>query len=178
MSMRLCRLRSDRAARSSNRRLANCPLTDAATVEERPFASLRRATLFPRCREMGLCFGCDSLKTGIEVAHYEPKIALRCLSPGYDRVCGHLERNDHADVMCRGKSLASHTSKCATMPNCAKSGFGVVLADGKFLKFDEAGNAMALKRLKAPQRQGEGSEGEGHGIAGRRCNQGGVVEVQ
>lgn len=54
------------------------------------------------------------------------------------------------DVMCRGKDLASHTSKCATMPNCAKSGFGVVLADGKFLKFDEAGNAMALKRLKAP----------------------------
>ena len=54
------------------------------------------------------------------------------------------------DVMCRGKDLASHTSKCATMPNCAKSGFGVVLADGKFLKFDEIGNAMALKRLKAP----------------------------
>jgi hypothetical protein len=53
------------------------------------------------------------------------------------------------DVMCRGKDLASHTSKCATMPNCAKSGFGVVLADGKFLKFDETGNAMALKRLKA-----------------------------
>lgn len=54
------------------------------------------------------------------------------------------------DVMCKGKDLSSHTSKCATMPNCSKSGFGVVLADGKFLKFDEAGNAMALKRLKAP----------------------------
>lgn len=54
------------------------------------------------------------------------------------------------DVMCRGKDLAGHTSKCATMPNCAKSGFGVVLADGKFLKFDETGNAMALKRLRAP----------------------------
>jgi hypothetical protein len=35
------------------------------------------------------------------------------------------------------------------MPGCAKSGFGVVLGDGKFLKFDETGNAMALKRLKA-----------------------------
>jgi hypothetical protein len=54
------------------------------------------------------------------------------------------------DVMCKGKDLSSHTSKCATMPNCAKSGFGLVLQDGKFLKFDEAGNAMALKRLKAP----------------------------
>jgi hypothetical protein len=54
------------------------------------------------------------------------------------------------DVMCKGKDLSSHTSKCATMPGCSKSGFGVVLADGKFLKFDETGNAMALKRLKAP----------------------------
>lgn len=54
------------------------------------------------------------------------------------------------DVMCKGKDLASHTSKCATMPGCSKSGFGVVLADGRFLKFDEAGNSMALKRLKAP----------------------------
>jgi hypothetical protein len=54
------------------------------------------------------------------------------------------------DVMCKGKDLSSHTSKCATMPGCSKSGFGVVLADGKFLKFDETGNAMALKRRKAP----------------------------
>ena len=53
------------------------------------------------------------------------------------------------DVMCKGKDLSSHTAKCAVMPGCAKSGFGVVLADGKFLKFDESGNAMALKRLKA-----------------------------
>jgi len=54
------------------------------------------------------------------------------------------------DVMCKGKDLSSHTAKCAVMPGCAKSGFGVVLADGKFLKFDESGNAMALKRLKSP----------------------------
>ena len=26
------------------------------------------------------------------------------------------------DVMCKGKDLSSHTSKCAVMPNCAKSG--------------------------------------------------------
>jgi hypothetical protein len=54
------------------------------------------------------------------------------------------------DVMCKGKDLSSHTSKCAVMPGCAKSGFGVVLSDGKFLKFDESGNAMALKKLKSP----------------------------
>jgi hypothetical protein len=50
------------------------------------------------------------------------------------------------DVMCRGKDLASHTRECAL--TCAKSGFGVVTADGKFLKFDEAGNAKTLAALK------------------------------
>ena len=51
------------------------------------------------------------------------------------------------DVMCKGKDLAGHTRECAL--SCAKSGFGVVLADGKFLKFDEAGNAKTLAALKA-----------------------------
>ncbi len=50
------------------------------------------------------------------------------------------------DVMCKGKDLASHTRECAL--NCAKSGYGLVTADGKFLKFDEAGNAKALTTLK------------------------------
>jgi hypothetical protein len=50
------------------------------------------------------------------------------------------------DVMCRGKDLASHTRECAV--NCAKSGFGLVTADGKFLKFDESGNARTLALLK------------------------------
>src|SRR5437763_8113254 len=50
------------------------------------------------------------------------------------------------DVMCRGKDLAGHTRQCAV--TCAKSGFGVVTADGKFLKFDEAGNAKTLAALK------------------------------
>lgn len=50
------------------------------------------------------------------------------------------------DVMCKGKDLASHTRECAV--TCAKSGFGLVTADGKFLKFDEAGNARALSTLK------------------------------
>jgi hypothetical protein len=48
--------------------------------------------------------------------------------------------------MCRTKDLAGHTRQCAV--TCAKSGFGVVTADGKFLKFDEAGNAKALGALK------------------------------
>ena len=51
------------------------------------------------------------------------------------------------DVMCKGKDLANHTTKCAV--TCAKGGYGLVLPDGKFVKFDEAGNAKALGALKA-----------------------------
>ena len=36
------------------------------------------------------------------------------------------------DVMCKGKDLAGHTRSCAL--DCAKSGFGLVQADGKFLE--------------------------------------------
>ncbi len=51
------------------------------------------------------------------------------------------------DVMCKDKDVANHTRKCAM--GCAKSGYGVILSDGKFLKFDEEGNAKALAALKA-----------------------------
>ena len=50
------------------------------------------------------------------------------------------------DTMCRGKDLASHTRECAV--TCSKSGYGLVTADGKFLKFNEAGNARAFSLLK------------------------------
>ncbi|HUJ21854.1 MAG TPA: hypothetical protein VLX58_10050 [Bryobacteraceae bacterium] len=55
------------------------------------------------------------------------------------------------DVMCKDKDAAGHTRKCAL--GCAKSGFGLVTSDGKFLKFDEAGNAKALAALKASDKE-------------------------
>ena len=55
------------------------------------------------------------------------------------------------DVMCKGKDLANHTAKCAVA--CAKGGYGVVLADGKFMKFDESGNAKALATLKSTSKE-------------------------
>lgn len=55
------------------------------------------------------------------------------------------------DVMCKGKDLASHTRSCAV--DCAKSGFGLVQADGKFLKFDESGNARTLSLLKKSSKE-------------------------
>jgi len=51
------------------------------------------------------------------------------------------------DVMCKDKDIAGHTKKCAL--GCAKSGFGLVTSDGKFVKFDESGNAKALAALQA-----------------------------
>ena len=53
------------------------------------------------------------------------------------------------DTMCSMKAKANpdvHTTKCALA--CGKSGFGILTADGAFLKFDEAGNQKALAALK------------------------------
>lgn len=55
------------------------------------------------------------------------------------------------DVMCKNNDLASHTKECAL--KCSKSGYGIVLADGKFIKFDERGNVKALKALKATSKE-------------------------
>jgi hypothetical protein len=54
------------------------------------------------------------------------------------------------DVACSKKVAATadaHTRDCALM--CAKSGYGIVTADKKFLKFDADGNAKVLAALKA-----------------------------
>ena len=55
------------------------------------------------------------------------------------------------DVMCKGKDLANHTRQCGLA--CAKGGYGLVLPDGKFVKFDETGNAKALAALKSATKE-------------------------
>ena len=55
------------------------------------------------------------------------------------------------DVMCRGKDLAGHTRECAV--TCSKSGYGLVTGEGKFLKFDESGNARTLSALKKASKE-------------------------
>ncbi len=52
------------------------------------------------------------------------------------------------DVACSKKAAAdadSHTRECAL--GCKESGFGIVTADKKFLKFDADGNAKILEQL-------------------------------
>jgi hypothetical protein len=39
------------------------------------------------------------------------------------------------------------------MPPCQKRGYGVFTADGKFLAFDDAGNAKALETLQASKQK-------------------------
>src|SRR5437588_610995 len=55
------------------------------------------------------------------------------------------------DIKCRTNDLASHTRECALI--CSRNGYGLVTADGKFLKFDEAGNARTLTALKKLTRE-------------------------
>lgn len=40
---------------------------------------------------------------------------------------------------------AKHSKDCLQMPDCAKSGYGVLTSDKKVIKFDQAGNDQAKK---------------------------------
>ncbi len=60
------------------------------------------------------------------------------------------------DAMCAAKmkdKAAGHKTKCAL--SCARTGFGIVTADGKYVKFDEMGNAKAQEALKATAKESE-----------------------
>ena len=63
------------------------------------------------------------------------------------------------DKMCSAKAVsggqsvaAAHDTKCALMPPCQQSGYGVLTADNKFIAFDSAGNDKALVALKATKK--------------------------
>ena len=64
------------------------------------------------------------------------------------------------DKMCSAKvakegvdAAKMHTKDCALMPDCKSSGYGVVNADGKFLKFGADGDRMAAKMLGLEDRE-------------------------
>lgn len=73
-------------------------------------------------------------------------LSLFSAAPFADTMSGTL-----VDLNCKGKDLAEHSRQCAM--RCAKSGFGLVTADGKFVKFDETGNTKALDALKASEKE-------------------------
>jgi hypothetical protein len=54
------------------------------------------------------------------------------------------------DTRCATKAKDSpddHTKACALQ--CSKNGFGILAADGTFLKLDDAGNTKVVEALKA-----------------------------
>ncbi|MGA7617629.1 MAG: hypothetical protein WBX15_20880 [Thermoanaerobaculia bacterium] len=55
-----------------------------------------------------------------------------------------VDTNCHAKFT---KNADAHTRSCAL--KCAKSGFGVITPDGKFLAFDAKGNELATAALKS-----------------------------
>ena len=57
------------------------------------------------------------------------------------------------DNMCHTKDVGDHTRSCALSDRCAGTGFGLVLKDDTFLKFDAAGSAKALSVLKATKKE-------------------------
>jgi hypothetical protein len=65
-----------------------------------------------------------------------------------------LKRVSLVDTMCVGKVKADpdkHTRACALQ--CKGSGYGVLTADGRYLRFDAAGNEKAVAALKASDRK-------------------------
>src|SRR5262245_15224255 len=57
------------------------------------------------------------------------------------------------DSSCAAKVKSApdqHTRDCAL--SCAKGGFGVIVSDESFLKFDGAGNAKALSALRSAKK--------------------------
>ena len=63
------------------------------------------------------------------------------------------------------EKVKAHSTKCAQMPNCAKSGYAIY-ADGKLYKFDEDGNkkvAELLKNTKSEKGLGVSLEGTADG---------------
>ncbi|MDP9267983.1 MAG: hypothetical protein M3P27_06605 [Acidobacteriota bacterium] len=46
-----------------------------------------------------------------------------------------------------------HTRKCLQMPACDKSGFALLTAENKVIRFDDAGNQQARKLIEGAERE-------------------------
>ena len=59
------------------------------------------------------------------------------------------------DKSCRDskEDAKAHDKGCNLMPDCVKSGYGLVTADGKYLVFDAKGNKEASAWLKATKKK-------------------------
>lgn len=67
-----------------------------------------------------------------------------------DKVCSPtiVKSNDQA-------AAKQHTRDCALMEDCAKAGYGVLTADGKFINIDPAGKDKVVQALKASTKKND-----------------------
>ncbi|HEY4611806.1 MAG TPA: hypothetical protein VII11_02365 [Bacteroidota bacterium] len=69
-----------------------------------------------------------------------------------DKMCGAgYAKGDAAKAAEKGMK---HSKACALDEDCAASGFGIVM-DGKYLKFDEAGDKLALEYLNKSEKKSD-----------------------
>ena len=59
-----------------------------------------------------------------------------------------IEQKDDLDYM-----RTKHSRACFQMPACVKSGYAILTADDKVIKFDAAGNALALKMIQSATKE-------------------------
>ena len=77
-------------------------------------------------------------------------VALLTLAPASALAAETWGNVPMVDVMCKTKvkdNPDAHTKECGL--ECESGGYGIITADGTFLKFDKAGNEKALAALKA-----------------------------
>ncbi len=89
-------------------------------------------------KKLAVFFLVSVICSTVLLAHGEKKTGILA-----DTKCGTAVAGDAAKA-------AGHKVACALAPACKASGFGIV-ADGKFYRFDEAGNTQALALLKATE---------------------------
>ena len=70
-------------------------------------------------------------------------------------VTGYLmDKACSADVIKKGEAaMKSHDVGCASMDDCAQSGYGVITPDNKYITFDAAGNKQATAALKSSKKK-------------------------
>jgi hypothetical protein len=77
-------------------------------------------------------------------------------SNGSQTISGHL-----VDLACAAENSArpdskfgaTHDKSCLQMPDCEKSGYGVLTSDNKVIRFDSKGNEQAKKFIKMTDKE-------------------------
>jgi hypothetical protein len=86
----------------------------------------------------------------VQLFYYLAAVAIFSVAAQAETFTGKL-----MDVLCRPENVAAGTKKCPHVRSCmlsercSRSGYGVILSNGTFLKFDAAGNSKAHAALTA-----------------------------